>query len=246
MAQRSSVRKRDRSAADLAVAGIKDYIRDNHLAPGDVMPSEAVLCQELGLSRSSIREAVRILSTLDIVEVRHGYGTYVGSMSLEPLVQGLVFRTVLGADRSTAKLRHVVEAREALDLSVGAELISSAGALPMGRLREIVAEMKLRDAAGEPFTKEDQRFHRVLLTNLTNPLIRELSDAFWQVHMQVVPVLGVARPADMEQTIDAHGEILDAIEASDLSGYQRAVRRHYAPLRAVLDRAGGGAAKGTG
>src|SRR5690606_5758741 len=79
---------------------IKGLILRSGLKPGDPIPTEAELCQVLGVSRSSVREAVRTLATLDIVEVRHGHGTVVGQMSLAPLVETLVFRGVLspGAD----------------------------------------------------------------------------------------------------------------------------------------------------
>src|SRR5699024_8659066 len=109
---------RTRSTTQDAVRDIKRYIRDRGLRPGDVLPSETLLCEELGCSRSAIREAIRALVTLDIVEVRHGYGTFVSEMSLEPLINGMVFRTVLNTDTSLENLLHVVETREILDLAL--------------------------------------------------------------------------------------------------------------------------------
>ena len=54
---------------------IKHYILENKLQPGDPLPTEAELCDALGASRTSIREAVKTLNALDIVNVRHGHGT---------------------------------------------------------------------------------------------------------------------------------------------------------------------------
>ena len=79
--------RRPRNAAREAEEGIKNYILTHRLQAGDLLPSEAVLCEELGCSRSSLREAVRTLSSLDIVEVRHGHGTFVSEMSLAPLLR---------------------------------------------------------------------------------------------------------------------------------------------------------------
>lgn len=238
-AQRPTSRtRRGFSATEAAVQGIKDFIRGSKMQPGDPLPTEAVLCDELGFSRSSIREAIRILTTLDIVEVRHGYGTYVSQMSLQPLVDGLVFRAVLGAERSLDTLSNVVDAREALDLSVGIQLVGRLAEDDLSRLRALVAEMKSRDQVGESFAEQDRQFHQLLLANVENPLIRELSDAFWQVHMEVVPILELDKPQHMGQTVSAHEEIVDAIEGSDLQAYQESVRRHYSPLREALDHRG--------
>ena len=99
------------NAATLAANGITDYIKQHQLNPGDPLPTEARLCEALNLSRSSVREAVRTLASLDIVEVRHGHGTFVGTLSLSPLVQGLVLRTTIDSANSFAHLREVVEVR---------------------------------------------------------------------------------------------------------------------------------------
>lgn len=77
------------------VEGIKRYILDERLRPGDPLPTEPALCEALGASRSSVREAVKILDALDIVDVRHGHGTYVGRLSLSALVESLTFRGLL-------------------------------------------------------------------------------------------------------------------------------------------------------
>ena len=104
---------------------IKQLIIARGLTPGDPLPTEAELCEELDVSRSSVREAIRTLSTLDIVDVRHGHGTYVGPMSLDPMVEALVFRGVLSPEGSLQSLREVVEVRLALDLSMASKSLVS-------------------------------------------------------------------------------------------------------------------------
>lgn len=225
------------SAAQGAAEGIKSFIRAHHLHPGDPLPTEVELCAELGCSRSSIREAVRTLASLDIVEVRHGYGTFVSEMSLDPLVEGMVFRTVLDADKSSDHLVYVVETRKALDLAVGPRLCGAVDAERIARLRGLVARMGERARAGESFAPEDRSFHSVLLAAVDNPVIQELSDALWRVHMQVIPIVGVPTSSDVDKTVAAHGEILDAIVADDPKTYAAAIDDHYCPLVDVLRRA---------
>ncbi|AKK11844.1 FadR/GntR family transcriptional regulator [Corynebacterium uterequi] len=228
--------RRSQTVTGAAVDAIKAYIRDAHLRPGDALPTEAELCDKLGYSRSSVREAVRILSALDIVVVRHGHGTYVSDMSLQPLVNGLVFRTVLAARESLAFLGHVVDAREALDLSLAAELTGAVDAATLSELEDIVDQMRSQVAQGRPFTDEDQRFHQLLLSGVDNTLIKELSQAFWQVHAEVMPLLEmeVVAVENRDRTVSAHQEIIDALRAEDRTRFRAAIRSHYAPLRDVI------------
>ncbi|MBC3185686.1 FadR family transcriptional regulator [Corynebacterium sp. zg-331] len=216
--------------------GIKEYIRSNQLAPGDVLPSEATLCEQLGYSRSSIREAMRILATLDIVEVRHGYGTYVSQMSLEPLVNGLIFRTVLEAERSFDGLLSLVDAREALDISLGRQLIDAMDEETETELRTLVDSLAQQEGmeAEESFASGDQEFHNLLMSKVTNPLIQELTDVFRRVYAVVAPALGLETGESLKHAVAAHIQILDALKAEDVLAYEEAVRQHYAPLRAMI------------
>lgn len=224
------------SQTEQAVEEIKDYIRVHQLGPGDALPTEATLVDALGFSRSTIREAIRILGTLDIVEVRHGYGTRIGQMSLQPMLDGLVFRTISEATQSHERLLHVVDTREALDMSLGAELCAAGDTEALAPLRELVDDMYEVSQRGESFLSEDREFHRMLVGLTSNPLISELIGALWHVHMQVIPELNlsVATADDIEDTVAAHADILDAIADGDEDAYRDAVRRHYLPLRRML------------
>lgn len=222
------------NAATLAVNGITDYIKKHELKPGDSLPTEARLCEALDLSRSSVREAVRTLASLDIVEVRHGHGTFVGSLSLSPLVQGLVLRTVIDSAHSLDHLREVVEVRIGLDLSMADELCDAFTDDDATYLLALVDEMRAQHAAGESFAAQDRAYHRRLHSLVSNNLIRELSDAFWQVHMDVLPLMKLQMPADIEITIEAHAAIVQALQAGDAQRYRQVIIEHYAPLQRAI------------
>ncbi|MDO5512487.1 FadR/GntR family transcriptional regulator [Corynebacterium sp.] len=226
--------RRPRNAAREAEEGIKNYILTHRLRPGDLLPSEAVLCGEMDCSRSSLREAIRTLSSLDIVEVRHGHGTFVSDMSLAPLLRGLILRITLDTENSLENLSHVVDTREALDLSVAEELAGIYHRQPVDHLHALVQGMREKYQAGESFAAEDRQFHATLLRPIANPLVKELSEAFWQVHMQVLPLLSLSLPGSIELTIEAHADMLDALTDNDPERYRDVVKRHYAPLRQLV------------
>ena len=82
---------------------IKSYMLRHGLHSGDRLPTESALCTDLGVSRSSVREALRRLEALDIVTVRQGSGSYVGNMSMQPLVETLILRASLDAAEARPK-----------------------------------------------------------------------------------------------------------------------------------------------
>ncbi|GGG74874.1 FadR/GntR family transcriptional regulator [Corynebacterium pelargi] len=218
------------------VIAIEELIRDQNLTPGDVLPSEAALCEMLGVSRSSVREAMRTLASLDVVETRHGHGSYVGNMSLAPLVNGMVLRLTLNEELALENLSHVVDMRVALDMANAEELARYYQGQPMEKLRGIVEAMAQRFADGESFAREDFEFHEELTNHLSNPLMREMSLAFWEIHTRVVPVLGLSDPEDVEDTVKAHAKILDALHDGDPARYRELITEHYGPLRRVIEK----------
>lgn len=213
---------------------IKRLILTSGLRAGDPIPTETELCQELGVSRSSVREAIRSLATLDIVEVRHGHGTVVGHMSLAPLVETLVFRGVLFPGDDLAALREVIEMRSDLDMAMSERVVAAHKGTENPRLRALVDQMNAYAEEEKPFLAEDRQFHNELLTPVGNQLAVQLVTAFWDIHTAVLPKLGLVLPSDLRQTAKAHGDLYRAAQAGDGAAYRRAVVEHYQPLLRML------------
>lgn len=214
---------------------IKRLILRNGLHPGDAIPTEPELCQELGVSRSSVREAIRKLATLEIVEVHHGHGTVVGQMRLTPLVETLVFRGVLSPGDELAALREVVELRCALDLALADRVVKFHRSTENLKLAQLVQKMLDHAADGRTFLLEDRAFHTELLAPIGNQLAGQLVAAFWDIHSAVLPRLGLALPADILRTAQAHGDMLAAAQSGDVQAYRAATTDHYAPLLHMLE-----------
>ena len=76
-------------ALDTALHGLRALIADGALRPGDRLPSEGELCERLGVSRGSLREAIRMLAALGVLETRHGSGSYVSDLRAADLIRSL-------------------------------------------------------------------------------------------------------------------------------------------------------------
>ena len=217
-----------------AIAEIKNYILRTGLQVGDALPTESQLCSDLGVSRSSVREAVRTLVALDIVEVRHGHGMFVGKVSMRPMVESLVFRGLLNPGDDHRGLRDIVEVRITLDNALTEPVTQAWKNRQDPELDQIVEQMDLRAQKGELFTDQDRRFHMRLLEPLDNHLFLHLTEAFWAVHTLTVPLLDGPRSEDMLSAAKAHRSMLRAARAGDAQAYRQATAQHYAPLLATL------------
>lgn len=218
------------------VTGIKEYILRNRLKPGDLLPTETELCEAVGASRSSVREAVKILSALDIVEVRHGHGTFVGRMSLNALVESLAFRGLLSGEEDHHVLGQVVDVRQTLEQGLAAEIIDvldDSHRADLSALAEQMAELAAQD---KDFLEIDRAFHLKLMEPLGNDLLLQLTEAFWQVQAIVAPTLRT-EPEHRVITAQRHQAIVDAILGGDPAVLKAAVAEHYAPIRASIARA---------
>ncbi|MDO5722853.1 MAG: GntR family transcriptional regulator [Flaviflexus sp.] len=218
--------------AEATMEAIEQYILASNLRPGDPLPTEAELCADLGVSRSSVREALRKLQALDIVAVRQGRGTYVGELSMSPFVKTMVLRASMAAD-SIESLCEVVAVRQILELGIAAEVVADLGGQHHEDLHELVNRMIEKADAGKKFLEEDIAFHQRLVAGTGNALMEQLTGAMWMVHMAVVPQLPTGE-ASLLATAHNHKKMLEAAESGDLEAYKAAIHDHYQPLLDIL------------
>jgi len=228
---------------------IKKLIVDRRLPSGAAMPTENELMEQLGVSRNSLREALKALQAMGIVEIRHGFGTYVGAMSVAPMIEGLAFRTVAGHYRGEDSLLQLLELREAIETGLMARLVGSRSGggsgstdrdlreppeLPeLSELEALTAQMADEAENGGVRAETDRAFHVALYRGLGNSLLSEVLDAFWDAFHRVRTDLAEL-DGDPKATWRQHAEILAAVRAGDTLRAEAAVRDHFSDIRTRL------------
>ncbi|MFF7307398.1 FCD domain-containing protein [Streptomyces sp. NPDC008137] len=216
---------------------VVQLILDRRLTAGAPLPTEAELTEALGVSRNSVREALKALQALDIVEIRHGYGTYVGRASLTPLVDGLTFRALARHD-DTGALADILQIREVLEEGLIRRVAATLTEAELDNLEGVVTRMESAGATartGSTFPDLDREFHEALYASLGNALVPQLLAAFWTVFRRVSGARGWTDDPTPEITVRRHRDIVTALRARDVEGAQRAMAVHF---RGIGARAG--------
>ena len=202
---------------------LKAYFRDRGFSPGDKLPSEGEMAESLGVSRNSLRESIRSLEALGLIEVRHGLGWYVRSPSLEAVAEALV----LSVQMNAASLRALNDIRICLECSFLPTACCSLGTDDINLLDRLVDEMRDRVRRGVVPVEPDQRFHRTLFCRLDNAFFLGLMDAIWRVYRSVGERSDMSVEERMSK-IELHQTIVDALRAGDGELAARRLRDSHA------------------
>lgn len=223
-----------RKRCDETMDAIRSLILRERLQPKDMLPTEPMLCNLIGASRSSVREAIRKLEALNIVEVKQGKGMFVGSLSLDPMVETLAFRSLISINKNFEDLSDVVEMRKFLDLGCADKVVESLKGTQQPEL-EALSEIMTKEAhAGKTFLEQDIAFHTGILRAVNNTIAEQFVRCLWLVHMAVLPQLGLEVSDELEKTARAHELMLKTAIAGDADGYRQAVNDHYEPIQSIL------------
>lgn len=211
-----------------------DLIVELDLDPGEVLPPEPELMRTLGVSRNSVREALKGLQAFGIVDIRHGYGTYVGTAQLRSLAPGLLFHTRLAVRRDNPRgLLDIVEVRALLESGLIRRAALELDEADLDRLR---AELDALEADGDAGRAgHDRRFHELLYEPLGNALVLQLIALFWDVYRQVESEVGKPHTAH-GQVVRQHRRVLEAVAARDPDEAAARIAEHFADITGRFDR----------
>jgi DNA-binding FadR family transcriptional regulator len=196
---------------DQAIAKIKDLIVEGEFAPGEKLPKERELAERLGLSRNSLREAVRALTLIGVLEPRQGDGTYVTSLEPELLLAGTTFVSELLTGPTLLELYQV---RRILEPSATAMAASRLTEEDLDALGECLAGM---DAAGttQAFIDTDVEFHRIIVSACGNTTLASLIQNLSGGTLRARVWRAIHEQGAVDSTKRLHHDIYEALRARD-------------------------------
>src|SRR4029453_12493547 len=155
-----------------AIEKVKEMILSGELHPGAKLPRENELAERLGVSRSSLREAVRALAALNVIETRQGDGTYVTSLTPEVLLEVIGFGIDLVEDPS---LLDVFQVRRFLETAATAAAATTITEDELAPLRDCMERMDSAESV-EELVQVDEEFHHIVAGATRNSVLAALTD----------------------------------------------------------------------
>jgi DNA-binding FadR family transcriptional regulator len=192
---------------DDAIERIKEMIVSGELRAGDRLPKEADLADRLGLSRNSLREAVKALSLIRVLDVRQGDGTYVTSLQPEVLLDTVGF--VIDFHRDDSVL-HLLEVRRLLEPTATAMAARKMTDAEIAELAKVLEPIDATTGLDE-LIAADLEFHRRIAAGSGNPVLATLIDSLSAPTLRARVWRGMTQDGATVRTHEQHQAIQQAI-----------------------------------
>jgi GntR family transcriptional repressor for pyruvate dehydrogenase complex len=214
------------------VGHIVELIRTGNLRPGDRLPPERELVEIFSISRPSLREAMRALSTLGIVESRHGGGTFVTALDARTLLAPLDIFLQL----SQVNIEDTFESRRIVEIEIVRKAATQAKRADIADLKEMIAaHAKIqKDPVG--FRILDSRFHEKLSSIAGNAVLQRVAYGLYNMDLHIRR-RATAEPGLISQSTEDHAGIAAAIAAHDPDRAAAAMAQHLAHIKESTKRA---------
>lgn len=228
-----------RPAYEALAARLRQQILVGELMPGDRLPTEPELSANHGVSRSTVREALRVLSSQNLVETTRGVsgGSFVVHPRAEHVRDYLEVSLGLLAVADEVSVTALLEVRDLLEVPAAGLAAERAGAEQIAALRETLVDPR-RTEPGE-MHRCNHRFHALLVSAAGNPLLEVVADPVFRT-LTTRFARGEADVGFWDDVVTDHRSVLEAVEAGDAAAARELTSAHLDRLRGTyvaIDRA---------
>lgn len=197
---------------DEAITKLRNMIQSGELPPGSRLPSENQLATQMGLSRSGVREAVKVLESARVLDVRRGDGTYVTSLAPKLLLEGVGFAVELLQGET---LLEVMEVRRLLEPAATGLASLRITDRQLADLEGVLQQMSAAADDTEQLVQADVAFHRLVIASTGNETLMSLLDGLSGRTVRARVWRGLVEGNVTRATLDEHRAIYLALKARD-------------------------------
>jgi len=199
------------------------------LNAGDRLPSERELAEMLQVSRSSVRDAIRSLEMMGLVEPRQGAGTIVRQQSAESPVSP--FADVL--KRRQERVAELLDFRKMLEPPLAARAATHVSPEEIVEMEEILQRQKEKLSLGEAAIAEDAEYHYSIALASGNSVVLKVIDILMDL-LRDTRARSLQVPGRSEKSLAGHRRILSAIKRHDAEAAKSAMRRHIEDIEEIV------------
>ncbi|HUG83379.1 MAG TPA: FadR/GntR family transcriptional regulator [Euzebya sp.] len=218
------------TVAHRTIEQIKGMIASGRWGPGERLPTERQLADELGVSRSSIREAVGALTAMGVITSRHGAGIYLTQLAAHELLEAVGVAAEIWPDDA---LLHLIEVRRILESHATAAAAARLSVEDLQRLSDLITEMD-EMGPGEAFVAADIEFHRIVVDAAGNPVITAMIDGMSGRTFRARVMRSRTQEAALRRTKDEHHRIYEALRERDPERSRMAAAQHISGVEQWL------------
>jgi GntR family transcriptional regulator, transcriptional repressor for pyruvate dehydrogenase complex len=224
-----------RRAFDQVADQLREHVLAGLLSPGDRLPTEAELCERFGVSRSTIREALRVLASEGLITTRRGAGggTFVALPQTDAMVEYLTGTLSLMAGSRAVSVAELLQARELLEVPAARMAAEHRTDVDLERLAGTILRGAARVERSRLF-EVNRAFHEVILAAAPNRLLWVMTQPVFST-LQVRFLRDRATADFWDMVMADHAEILRAVEARDPEAAARSMTTHLANLRPMYE-----------
>jgi GntR family transcriptional repressor for pyruvate dehydrogenase complex len=224
-----------RTASDQVADDLRAFIQRNGLEPGDRLGREEDLAREFGVSRPTIREALRLLASSRLIRSTRGPGggIFVASTPEQGIAHHLTDSVASLIATDSIDVDELIETRMLIEVPLAALAAQRATDAEIAQLKELVRRSEESVAAGGEIGAIDDDLHRIIAAAARN----QLAGAFmaWVVEILQPMLRELVAPAVVDSVmVDQHREIVAAIEKGDPQAAERAMREHIVYTRDLV------------
>ncbi|WP_439242688.1 FadR/GntR family transcriptional regulator [Lonepinella sp. BR2474] len=228
------MKKSAKKEASLALQEkIKHIILQRHLKAGDLMPTENELIEQLEVSRSSLREAIKSLEALHILDIQHGVGTFVGQSSMTPMIRTLAFHAQLDLANDCQYLLNILDVREILQYGFASLTLARISDEEVEQLQLLVKQLQQQARQQQYALEIEKAIHLQTYQSVHNPLLSQYLDAFWQI-FELLDTELPAPPYTPTELAMLYQEWVDAVESRDVDRFQHSILSYFHQIRQRL------------